>query len=90
MYLINPSKHVLVISVTYSKPCCGLAVILKILSHRVHGTGICTYIWLIFKSTCKSKICYTSGQIIATSHDQKKTNGGLVREFSWFQENPGW
>ena len=30
-----------------------------------------------------------SGQIIATSHDLTP-NGGLVREITLFQENPGW
>ena len=35
------------------------------------------------------RIPTTLGQIIATSHDLTP-NGGLVREFPSFQENPGW
>ena len=34
-------------------------------------------------------IIYTSGQIIATSHDLTP-NGGLVREIPLFQGNLGW
>ena len=31
-----------------------------------------------------------SGQILATSHDRFPPNGGLVREITLFQGNPGW